>query len=102
VAEIKTDKCIKKGIGLRGKLRYERREQVAAVLLVGVPKIKVKICHRGRSAVVQGNDVLNDRGADIRRLLTQDLRFLIDTNQSMLFPEPAAKGGHQRPSNRKA
>ena len=92
MAEIKTDKCIKKGIELGGKLRNKRWEQVAAVLLVSVPKIKVKICYRGRSAVAQGNDVLNDRGADIRRLATQDLQFLIVTNQSMLFPERLQDG----------
>jgi hypothetical protein len=52
VGEIKLEKCIETTIGLRGKLRDERRKQVAAVLLVGVSKIKVKISHGGRSTLV--------------------------------------------------
>jgi hypothetical protein len=51
VDEIKADKFIEATIEPRGKLNNKRREQVAAVLLVGVPKIKVKISHGGQSAI---------------------------------------------------
>jgi hypothetical protein len=47
VGEIKEVKCIETTIGPRGKLSNERRKQVAALLLVGVPKIEVKIGHGG-------------------------------------------------------
>jgi hypothetical protein len=47
VGEIKLGKCIETTIGPRGKLSNERREQVTAVLLVGVPKVKVKISYHG-------------------------------------------------------
>ena len=49
---IKEVKFIEKLIGLRGELSNERREQVAAVLLVGVPKIEVKVSHGGKPTVV--------------------------------------------------
>ena len=49
---IKEVKFIEKMIGLRGELSNKRREQVAAVLLVGVPKIEVKVSQGGQSIVV--------------------------------------------------
>ena len=64
VGEIKEVKCVETTIGPRRKLSNERREQVAAVLLVGGPKIEIKIGHCGQSAVALGNDVLDDRGAN--------------------------------------
>ena len=52
VGLIKEVKFIEKMIGLRGELSNEGREQVSAVLLVGVPKIEVKVSHGGQSTVV--------------------------------------------------
>jgi hypothetical protein len=72
VGEIEADKCIETTFRLRGELSNKRREQVATALLVGVPKIKVKISHRCQSAVAEGNDVLNDRGANPK---VSDSRF---------------------------
>ena len=51
VGKIKEVKFIETTIGPRGKLSNERREQVAAVLLVGVPKIEIKVSHGGQSTV---------------------------------------------------
>jgi hypothetical protein len=51
VGKIKEVKLIETTIGPRRKLSNERREQVAAVLLVGVPKIEIKVSHGGQSTV---------------------------------------------------
>ena len=64
MGEKKEVKCVETTIGPRRKLSNKRREQVAAVLLVGVPKIEVKIRHGGQSAIASGNDVLNNCGAN--------------------------------------
>ena len=48
---IKEVKFIEKVIGPGGELSKERREQVAAILLVCVPKIEVKVGHGGQSTV---------------------------------------------------
>jgi hypothetical protein len=90
-------KCIETTIGVKGKLSNERREQVGAVLLVGVPKIEIKISHRGQSIVAQGNDVLNDGGASPEVSNSKLMLLIVVTNQSMLFPDPAIRG--QRLSN---
>ena len=39
-------------------------DYVIQVLFVGVPKVKVKIAHRGVSGLAYGFDVLNDRGTN--------------------------------------
>jgi len=51
VDEIKLEKCVEIRIGLRRELSDERREQVVKVLLLGVPKIEVKIGHGGQFTV---------------------------------------------------
>jgi len=79
VGEIKEEKFIETKIGLRGKLSNERKEQVAAVLFVGVPKIEVKISHGGQSTVPQGNDVLNDSGA--KREVSNSMLILLNDNK---------------------
>lgn len=63
--EIKGEEYIAITIGASRKLGDERCEQIAALLLVGVPKVEVKIGHRSHSAVVQGNYVSNNCGADL-------------------------------------
>ena len=65
VFEIKGEEYITITIGVSRKLGDERCEQIAALLLVGVPKVEVKIGHRSHSAVVQGNYVSNNCGANL-------------------------------------
>jgi hypothetical protein len=49
VFDIETVEYVTMTMRLIGKLSKERREQVTTILLVDVPKIKVKIGYRGRS-----------------------------------------------------
>ena len=49
------------------KLGDKGRDQVVQTLLVGVPKVKIKIYHRGLSGRAQGFNVLNNRGTGGRR-----------------------------------
>src|SRR5579863_1201398 len=63
VCGIKAEKYIATLIGASSELNEERREQVAASLLIGVPKIKIEICDRGISRLAQSHDVSYDCGA---------------------------------------
>ena len=67
------------------------------VLLVDVPEIEVKVSHGSQTAVAKGGDFLNDRRAN-PLISNLSLTVSVATNQSMLFPEPAIRGGCQRPS----
>jgi hypothetical protein len=46
------------------KLSEKGRDQVAQALLVGVPKVKIKISHRCFSGLAQGFNILDDRGTE--------------------------------------
>jgi hypothetical protein len=48
-----------------GELDEEGREQIVESLLVNVPKIEIKIGNQGLPNVVQGYDILNNRGTKV-------------------------------------
>jgi hypothetical protein len=53
------------------KLGEKGRDQVVQALLVGIPKVKIKISHRSFSGLAQGFNVLDDCGTD-KTLVTYD------------------------------
>jgi len=42
----------------------ERGKQIVKFLFVDVPEVEIKIGHRGRPSIVQGHDILYDRGTE--------------------------------------
>jgi hypothetical protein len=60
---IQSGEGVTTGIGSSGELDEEGREQIVEILLVDVPEVEIEIGHRGLPIIVQGHDILNDRGA---------------------------------------
>ena len=63
------------------------------MLFVDVPKIEIKICHRGLTGIAHGFDILDDCGTGKCQttLVIFDGESKYSTNQRMVLPEPATQ-----------
>ena len=52
---------------MRRELTEKESDEIAPVLLVYVPKVKVEIRHRGLTGIAHGFDVLDDCGTEKRQ-----------------------------------
>ena len=57
---VETGEYVAEGIGAIGELYKERGKEVAAGLLVDISKVEIKVCHRGRSRLTEGYDIVDD------------------------------------------
>jgi len=62
VFRIELKEYVTTGIGPGRKLYEKRWKQVAKVLFIDVPEVKIKIGHQGPPSIARGNDILYDRG----------------------------------------
>jgi hypothetical protein len=71
VQRIKSGEYIATGIRLSGKLDEERGKQVAEFLFINIPEVKIKVGHRCLLSVAQGDDILYDRGTELKMSVSQ-------------------------------
>jgi len=64
VRRIETGEDVTTGIGPSRELDEEGRKEVLEFLLVDVLEVEIEIRHRGPPGVVQGHNILYDRGAE--------------------------------------
>jgi hypothetical protein len=88
VFEIKAIEYVTMTMRLIGKLSNERKEQVTTVLLVDVPKIKVKVSHGSQTIVAKGSDFLNDRRANP---LVSNLSLMVFDSDKPEYALPGAR-----------
>ena len=72
----------------------ERGKQVAKLLFINVPEVKIEIGHGCPPSVAQGHDILYDRGAGSIMSVSQGRMRRRTANQITLFPEPAIETGN--------